>query len=258
MAVITIAAQFSGAGGGQVSQLNQLMQIGTIFPGFPGFDTIQGRGHLSASLVQQMALNATLSGEGGLSVDVLWSQADFVWPGIVDDAGEQVLYRQAVGLEKSLASVDAFRLTQTYAELIKDQWDPYRISSTNLPYLAWAMGVNLWEDSWSEEFKRWWVAQQWTYKYERGSAKGLIDFINTVNASPGFSAQVVNLVTPPAQFFPGATYSTADRLAYVARFPQLRLYPYAPRPQLPYLNYLGGSTWDPLESTCRHASLSIL
>ena len=161
MADIFIAAQFSGSGGLRVSQLTQLMQISSIFPGFAGFDTIQGRGKLRASLIQHMALNATLSGESGLSVDTTWLQADYVWPGIVEDAGEQVLYRQAAGLEKSLADVDAYRLTQTYAELIKDQWDPYRISSTNLPYLAWAMGVNLWEDSWSEDFQRWWTANQW-------------------------------------------------------------------------------------------------
>lgn len=246
MAIIPISATFAGQGSLR-AHATGLLNISTIFPGFIGFDTIAGRGGLTANLSQTMAISASLQGTGLMApVDPIWMQADFIWPGIVVDAGSHLLYRQAAGLEKALADVDGYRLTQTYVELIKDQWDPYKISSTNLPYLAWATGVNLWEDTWPEAFKRWWIAQQWTYKYERGSAKGLIDFINTVNVSPGFSAEVVNLTTPPASFFPGATYSDAERAAYVARFPQLRLYPYAPRPQLPYLNYLGGSTPDQL------------
>jgi phage tail P2-like protein len=241
-----------GAGGlvaavGPPSRPGQLIPISAVFSeglidpdtGLP-YGTWHGRGRINATFGRLMGIFAQFAGEGGCAVTTTWLQADYIWPGIVEDAGEQLLYRQAAGLEKSLATVDAYRLTQTYAELIRDQWDPYRISSTNLPYLAWAMGVNLWEDTWSEEFKRYWVANQWTMKYERGSAKGLNDFVNTVNASPGMNAQIVNLIVPPACFYPGKALTDAERAAYVARFPQLRLYPYAPRPQLPYLGYLGG------------------
>lgn len=225
--------------------ISNVFSGGLIDPdtGLP-YGTWHGRGTTNVTLGRILGIFAQLSGEGNCAVTTTWLQSDFIWPGIVEDAGEQVLYRQAAGLEKSLATVDAYRLTQTYAELVRDQWDPYRISSTNLPYLAWAMGVNLWEDTWPEEFKRWWVANQWTMKYERGSAKGLNDFVNTVNASPGMSAKVVNLVVPPACFYPGAALTAAEQQAYVARFPQLRLYPYAPRPQLPYLGYLGGFSLD--------------
>jgi Phage tail protein (Tail_P2_I) len=87
--------------------------------------------------------------------------------GISPTAGSDMLYRQATGLEKAMADVDAYRLTSTYAELVRDQWDPYAISYRNLGYLAWAMGVNLWEDNWSYEFKRWWIVNQWTFKSQR-------------------------------------------------------------------------------------------
>jgi phage tail P2-like protein len=248
----TLQAPLLGAGGlvastGPPGQPGKLIPISNVFSeglidpdtGLP-YGTWHGRGQTGVTFGRLMGIFAQFAGEGGCAVTTTWLQADFIWPGIVEDAGEQLLYRQAAGLEKSLASVDAYRLTQTYAELVRDQWDPYRISSTNLPYLAWAMGVNLWEDTWSEEFKRYWVANQWTMKYERGSALGLNDFVNTVNASPGMHAKIVNLVVPPACFYPGAALTSDERAAYVARFPQLRLYPYAPRPQLPYLGYLGG------------------
>lgn len=244
-----ISALLAGAGSKSFSLgAGRYLNIGNVFSGglidpdtgLP-YGTWHGRGRIGATFGRMMGIFAQFSGEGNCEdVTAVWMQADFIWPGIVEDAGEQVLYRQAAGLEKSLATVDAYRLTQTYAELIRDQWDPYRISSANLPYLAWAMGVNLWEDTWSEDFKRWWVANQWTMKYERGSAKGLNDFVDTVNASPGMHAKIVNLVVPPACFYPGKALTDTERAAYVARFPQLRLYPYAPRPQLPYLGYLGG------------------
>ncbi len=247
-----ISAALAGAGAGSFFiGAGRYLNIGNVFSeglidpdtGLP-YGTLHGRGRMSVTFGRLMGISAQLAGEGACAVTTTWLQADFIWPGIVEDAGEQLLYRQAAGLEKSLATVDAYRLTQTYAELIRDQWDPYRISSINLPYLAWAMGVNLWENTWSEEFKRYWVANQWTMKYERGSAKGLNDFVNTVNASPGMHAQIVNLVVPPACFYPGNALTDAERQAYVARFPQLRLYPYAPRPQLPYLGYLGGFSLD--------------
>ena len=231
MAVINISASLAGGG---------------------GFNTTWYLAYVKAiHYPAKINISATFAGETDLQVVIppsdvnVFGTTDFVWPGIVTDGGSQVLYRQAAGLEKALADVDAVRLTQTYAELVVDQWDPWRISTTNLPYLAWAMGVNLWEDDWSEEFQRWWVANQWTFKSQRGSRLGLINFVNTVNSTADLTANVVNVIQPPAQFFPGPALTPAEKAAYVARFPQLRLYPYAPRPQLPWLNYLGGFSLDP-------------
>jgi phage tail P2-like protein len=180
---------------------------------------------------------AALSGAGKLTGWLDWIGSDPINPGILETAGEDLLYRNASGLEKSLATVDAYRLIATYAELVRDQWDPWAISYRNLGYLAWAMGVNLWEDDWGEAFRRWWVANQWTFKYYRGSDLGLQMAVEAINC------KIVRLTRPPALFYPGAALTTAERQAYVARFPQLRLYPYAPRPQLPWLNYLGGVTY---------------
>jgi phage tail P2-like protein len=143
--------------------------------------------------------------------------------------GSVLLYRSASGLERAMADVDGFRLTATYAELIKDQWDPNAISYENLPYLAYAMGVNLWEANWSEAFRRYWVANQWTLKQIRGSLYGITTYVAAVGGT------VKSAIVPPAKFFPGPSYTAAQRAAYVARFPQLRLYPYVARVELPYI-----------------------
>ena len=260
-----ITARLSGVGAGVFSlSSGRFLEISNIFAG--GFvdpdtglpyGTWHGQGKVKAILGRMLGIFAQFSGESNCEVLATWMQADFIWPGIVEKAGEMLLYRQAAGLEKALADVDGFRLTQTYVELIRDQWDPYRISSNNLPYLAWALGVNLWEDTWSEEFKRYWVANQWTMKYERGSAKGLNDFVNTVNASPGMHARDCEPDSSPACFYPGKALTEAERLAYVARFPQLRLYPYAPRPQaaLPWLSWRLLADQERAEDICQEWSL---
>lgn len=156
---------------------------------------------------------------------------DLIDPDVQRDAGSQLIYRQAAGLEKALADVDGFRLTATYAELVRDQWDPYKISSANLPYLAWATGVNLWEEDWDDTLRRWWVANQWELKSQRGSLLGTSRFVDAIGA------KVVGAIVPPAKFFPGKSLTAEERAAYVARFPQLRLYPYVARVKLPWLCY---------------------
>jgi phage tail P2-like protein len=158
---------------------------------------------------------------------------DPVNPGILPTAGSEVIYRQASGLEKALADVDSQRLLAIYAELVSDQWDPYRISFANLPFLAHSMGVNLWEDDWSEEKRRWWTATQWTFKYQRGSLLGIKTAINAV----GY--RVKRAIVPPATFYPGKSLTPAERAAFVARFPQLRLYPFKPLDPHPYLCFVG-------------------
>ncbi len=231
---VNLAVQALLVGGGAFAppQLNMLAHIGAAFSGGGAF---YGSGDYRGGIREN--ISAQFAGAGALTVWVDWQGSDQINVGIDEIAGEELLYRNASGLEKAMADVDAYRLTVTYAELVRDQWDPYAISSRNLGYLAWAQGVNLWEDDWSEEFKRYWTANQWTFKYYRGSDLGLKMAVEAVDA------KIVRLTRPPASFFPGRALTTAERQAYVQRFPQLRLYPYAPRPQLPWLNYLGGVTY---------------
>ena len=80
--------------------------------------------------------------------------------------GTQTLYRSSTGFEKALADTDAERLMDMYAEAIIDVWNPWQIAYEHLPFLAWAIGVNLWEFWWDETFKRSWVARQWYLKID--------------------------------------------------------------------------------------------
>ncbi len=212
----------------------------------------------------------------------------------VEHAGANLLYQAATGLEKAMADVDAERLLSTYAELIIDQWDPDEISETNLPYLAWAMSVNLWERDWPTEFKRYWTKNQWEFLSQRGTPKGLRTFVRAVTVSGKFTAELRRVIRPPARAYamaacndvaaalealvPDAEYTGVlansrysyehlitwtdtrdkpdwqdlvdyERAQYVARFAQLRGYPYVANAELPYIAYVNAPHRDTLDRT---------
>jgi phage tail P2-like protein len=158
---------------------------------------------------------------------------DKINPYIDIHSPSDLLYRASSGLEKAMADTDGLRLMATYAELISDQWDPYAISSNNLPFLAFAMGVNLWEADWSDSFRRYWVANQWEMQSQRGSLLGTQNFV-AANAPQ----RVAHWIVPPAKFHPGKSMTDEERAQYNSRFAQLRLYPYVARIQLPWLCYV--------------------
>ena len=72
----------------------------------------------------------------------------------IDNPGALTLYRSATGFEKAAADTDAERLADIYVEAIIDQWNPWQVAFEHLPFLAWAEGVNLWENWWDETFRR--------------------------------------------------------------------------------------------------------
>jgi len=151
----------------------------------------------------------------------------------IANPGALTLYRSATGFEKAAADTDAERLMDIYAEAIIDQWNPWQVAYEHLPFLAWAMGVNLWENYWDETFRRNWVARQWYLKSVRGKRAGLDEFVSAVRG------HVKRCVVPPARAYGTKKQTAEERAAYVARFPQLRIYPYVAREQLRWLCFTG-------------------
>jgi phage tail P2-like protein len=144
---------------------------------------------------------------------------------MIENPGSAVLHPAATGLEKAMADTDAVRLIAIYAEAIIDVWDPYKIRLANLPYLAWAMGVNLWDDAWRETTKRTWVARQWEFKSLRGTANGMrmaIDYVGRDVSPDGY--QVLGFTTPPQQVFSGPSLTREEREAWLASLPQIRIW----------------------------------
>lgn len=137
--------------------------------------------------------------------------------------GSQLLYRASTGLERSLVDVDSARITEIPAELIKDIWDPYRCPARLLPYLAFAMGVEFWNDDWSETTKRVWIANQWLFKSLRGTKAGLemaVDFAGRDVSKWGY--RVTKVYRQPTKVFSGPSLTREEREAWLQRLPQVR------------------------------------
>ena len=151
--------------------------------------------------------------------------SDIVTEGIIKAPGAKLLYRAASGLEKSMADVDGERLIGTYAEIIADQWNPYKISYNNLPYLAYAMGTILWEDGWSESTQREWTAQQWKYKSLRGTQDGIsmaLHYTGRDFVGPqGYTIQ--QAIRPPQAFYASPSLSKEQYDFWIHLMPELRI-----------------------------------
>jgi len=144
---------------------------------------------------------------------------------MTDGPGAELLYRNAAGLEKAMADADAVRQVGIDAEAIIDSWDPFKTRLENLPYLAWALGVNYWDDDWSENTKRDWVARQWEFKSLRGTLAGIkmvLDFAGR-DVSP-FGYHVISAILPPQHAFAGPSLTTDQREDWLQRLPQLRVW----------------------------------
>lgn len=144
--------------------------------------------------------------------------------------GQLVLYRSATGLEKAMADVDSERLagiTGIDAELIIDTWDPYYTFERNLPFLAWAYNIDLWEDGWSESTKREWTAIAMEFKAIRGTIGAIRialdyagrDFIDGIS---GYD--LVDYMVPPQGFYASPDLTVEEYNSWIRLMPQVRIY----------------------------------
>lgn len=136
--------------------------------------------------------------------------------------GSKILYRSATGLEKALAEVDATRITDIQAELIRSIWDPDTCPENLLPYLAFAMGVEYWNDNWSITTKRTWIATQWLFKSLRGTEAGLKMAVRFAgrDVSP-FGYSVIKVTTRPQVIHSGPSLTREQREAWLQQLPQV-------------------------------------
>jgi hypothetical protein len=144
---------------------------------------------------------------------------------IIKAPGAKLIYRAASGLEKAMADVDGERLIVMNAEIIHDQWDPYAISYNNLPYLAYAMGVLLWEEGWSESTQREWTAKQFEYKSLRGTQAGIemaLHYSGRDFVGPqGY--ELVQAIRPPQAFYASPSLSKEEYDFWIHLMPELRI-----------------------------------
>jgi len=137
---------------------------------------------------------------------------------IADDAGSEILYRDAQGAERAFTDVEAQRLLGIPAELIQEQWDPRKVQVRNIPVHAYNLGVIYWEGDWNEGQKRQWLSQDWTWKAYRGTSQAEIMALG-IN---GY--EQIQEINPPQGFFISEDMSAEEYQEWLKLLPQLRIY----------------------------------
>lgn len=132
--------------------------------------------------------------------------------------GGSILYTAASGLERAIADVEVARMMSLPARLITENLDPWKVQSgTNLIYLAYGMGVTLWEDSWNEHTKREWLANQWLFKSKLGTSTAY----EMALAPSGYD--IIDSVIPPEGFFVSPDLTVEETNAWLRQMPQIRI-----------------------------------
>jgi hypothetical protein len=126
--------------------------------------------------------------------------------------------------QKRVADIPAPIDTVKQPAAVPDQFEPW---------LAWELSVDLWIDGWSQQELRWVLANS----LHLHSLKGTLGLIQTYVSLVG--GTVKGAIRPPAKLYPMPALTADERAKYLARFPQLRVYPYVARVQLPWLCYVG-------------------
>jgi phage tail P2-like protein len=93
------------------------------------------------------------------------------------------------------------------------------IAAALLPWLAWGNDVLAWPRTADETQRRALTANSWHLHRQMGTLAGLRSMAGV------FGATITAAVVPPAKTYAGASLTTAERNAFVARYPQLRIYP---------------------------------
>jgi hypothetical protein len=100
---------------------------------------------------------------------------------------------------------------------------PWGIPSSHLPWLAWGLSVDLWEQDWSEEKHRALAAKSLPMHARKGTQASIAEHIRIMGADPR------RFIVPPARTFLMEPLTEEERQAFLARFPQLRVYPFVAR-----------------------------
>jgi hypothetical protein len=123
------------------------------------------------------------------------------------------LLPRATPLERAVESAAATGLTPN---ALRTLYRPADIAAPLLPWLAWGENVPVWPADEAE--RRAVVAESWRLHRLRGTLGGLRAITRYVGVD------ITRAITPPAKAYASPALTRAERNAFVARYPQLRIY----------------------------------
>lgn len=134
-------------------------------------------------------------------------------------AGEHLLPPNATPWEKVMSLAGAARRPLP-AELIKAVWSPRECPVRLLPYLAWGLSVDIWDDAWPETKKRDVIAKALELHRLKTTPAGIKAHVALTGA------EVLRLIRPPARGHLKAAMTEAERAAWLASLPAIQFRPF--------------------------------
>ena len=106
-----------------------------------------------------------------------------------------------------------------------------------LPVLAWERSVDVWWPGQSETSQRFITDKSFELHKQKGTRTGLKRHIELTGA------KVLRIDAPPLMAFPGREWTDEERLAWLARFPQIRTFKYRNSGQVAGAMYASDDLW---------------
>lgn len=97
-----------------------------------------------------------------------------------DEIGGDLLPSNATAAERALADVEGVSLLPMPAEIVATLWDPTTCPAHLLPYLAWALSVDVWNPDWPEATKRSVIAASPAVHRRKGTRAAVEDAVGAL------------------------------------------------------------------------------
>jgi hypothetical protein len=129
---------------------------------------------------------------------------------------DHILAPNATEYERTLASqVDRLLDLNIPLRLL---WNPWECPEHLLPYLAWALSIDLWDSSWPVTKRRSVVANAVKHHRMKGTLQGIETYLNLVDS------KLLKASVPPSTLFSGPSLTRDQREAWLAKLPQVRVW----------------------------------
>lgn len=96
---------------------------------------------------------------------------------------EAVLPRDALPIEKAVLAAEIAAFLAVDPSVISTIWSPWRCPAALLPYLAWAVSVDVWDHNWPEDVKRDVIAASPTVHRLKGTRGAVETALKALRAS---------------------------------------------------------------------------
>ncbi len=131
---------------------------------------------------------------------------------------QTILPSNATGFERALEQVSGERWQGLDLDIVRRAKDPWTCPEHLLPYLAHERSVDIWDEDWPAWKKRAVIASAPEDHRRKGTLDGMARYLRMVGAG------IDHVWRPPSGYRLGRGMSEAERLAWLSRYPELRVY----------------------------------